>query len=83
MPSEVEAVAVELDGLGDPADRSVGLEDVAGAAPAREHPGGGEASGTGPEYGCSQAVAAAPVAVSTGAPTGAAVDLFGGGTSSV
>ena len=43
MAAEVEAIALELDRLGDPADGSVGLEDVAGTPSPGKHPGGRQA----------------------------------------
>ncbi len=42
MSAEVEAITVELDGLGDPADRPVGLEDRRGTVEARVDVRGGQ-----------------------------------------
>lgn len=43
MAAQVEPVAVELDRLGDAADRSVGLEDRAGLTPKGKDVRGGQA----------------------------------------
>ena len=51
VAAEVEAVAVELDRLGDPADVAVGLEDDRGRPAAGEHPGAGQARRAGAEHG--------------------------------
>ncbi len=50
MPSEVEAVAVELDRLRYAADRVSGLEDRASPPPEREDVRRGQAGGTGAEH---------------------------------
>ena len=50
VPAEVEAVAVELDRLRDPADGPVGLVDGARDAAQRQHVGGRQARGTAAEH---------------------------------